>query len=308
MTQDRPFLGVMLMLGFCLLAPLGDSMAKVLGGTVALGVLILVRFAIQALILVPIVVASGGGFGLPKGILAWTIARSILHIIGIGLMFSALRYLPLADALAIAFVMPFIMLLLGHFAMGEQVGLHRMVACAVGFAGTLLVIQPNFVEVGYPALLPLGVAVIFALFMMVTRKVALALDPIKLQAISGIQATAILIPILILAPHLTEGTAEEFTGRTWMLLLSLGVIGTVAHLFMTWSLRFAPASTLAPMQYLEIPFGTAIGWLIFKDLPNGLAAIGICITVGAGLYIILRERRLSRQSVDAPWALPAPCW
>lgn len=303
MTQDRPFLGVMLMLGFCLLAPLGDSMAKVLGGTVALGVLILVRFAIQALILVPIVVASGGGFGLPKGILAWTIARSILHIIGIGLMFSALRYLPLADALAIAFVMPFIMLLLGHFAMGEQVGLHRMVACAVGFAGTLLVIQPNFVEVGYPALLPLGVAVIFALFMMVTRKVALALDPIKLQAISGIQATAILIPILILAPHLTEGTAEEFTGRTWMLLLSLGVIGTVAHLFMTWSLRFAPASTLAPMQYLEIPFGTAIGWLIFKDLPNGLAAIGICITVGAGLYIILRERRLSRQSVDASAAV-----
>ncbi len=55
MTDDRPFLGVMLMLAFCVLAPLGDSMAKLLGGTIALGVLVLVRFAIQAVILVPMV-------------------------------------------------------------------------------------------------------------------------------------------------------------------------------------------------------------------------------------------------------------
>ncbi|MEL6838538.1 MAG: DMT family transporter [Pseudomonadota bacterium] len=300
MTQDRPFLGVMLMLAFCVLAPLGDSMAKLLGGTVALGVLVLVRFAVQAMILVPIVAVNGQGFRLPDGILGWTLTRTILHILGIGLMFSALRYLPLADALAIAFVMPFIMLLLGHFAMDEHIGLHRMVACAIGFVGTLLVIQPNFVEVGYPALLPLGVAVIFALFMMVTRKIARALDPIKLQAISGLQATLILIPLLILLPDLVGGIATDMSPQTWWLLGALGVIGTLAHLFMTWSLRFAPASTLAPMQYLEIPFGTAIGWLIFADLPNGLAAIGICITVGAGLYIILRERRLSRQSADAP--------
>jgi drug/metabolite transporter (DMT)-like permease len=72
------------------------------------------------------------------------------------------------------------------------------------------------------------------------------------------------------------------------------LLGTVAHLFMTWSLRFAPSATLAPMQYLEIPIATIIGWLIFKDLPNGLAALGICVTVAAGLYIILRERAIAR--------------
>lgn len=300
MNEDQPFLGVMLMLAFCVLAPLGDSIAKLLGGVVALSILILVRFGVQAAILMPIVAISGKGFRLPPGVLWWTLLRTVLHILGIGLMFSALRYLPLADALAIAFVMPFIMLLLGHFAMGEHVGLHRMVACAIGFLGTLLVIQPNFVEVGAPALLPLGVAVIFALFMMVTRKIARLLDPIKLQAISGVQACALLLVILLFfAPK--SGTALfDFDPQTWAMLLALGVIGTLAHLFMTWSLRFAPASTLAPMQYLEIPFGTAIGWLVFADLPNGLAAIGICITVAAGLYIILRERRLSKQSVETP--------
>lgn len=303
MTGDRPFLGVMLMLAFCVLAPLGDSMAKLLGGTVALGVLVFARFAVQAAILVPLVIWGGQGFALPKGVVLWTLARTTLHILGIGLMFSALRYLPLADALAIAFVMPLLMLLLGHFVMGEHVGFHRMVACAVGFVGTLLVIQPNFAEVGYPALLPLGVAVVFALFMMVTRKIARTLDPIKLQAISGMQACAILLPILLLIP-VTQGAAGfSVPPDSWGLLAGLGVIGTLAHLFMTWSLRFAPASTLAPMQYLEIPFGTAIGWLVFSDLPNGLAAVGICITVGAGLYVIMRERRLSKQLADAPVAV-----
>ncbi len=298
MNTDRPFLGVMLMLAFCVLAPLGDSIAKLLGGSVALGLLLIVRFGIQAAILVPIVALSGAGFRLPPGILGWTLLRTLLHIAGIGLMFSALRYLPLADALAIAFVMPFIMLILGHFVMGEEVGIHRMIACAVGFAGTLLVIQPNFVEVGAPALLPLGVAVIFALFMLVTRKIARALDPIKLQAISGMQATVLLIVVVMLRPDLAGAAPFALTASSLWLLAALGVLGTLAHLFMTWSLRFAPASTLAPMQYLEIPFGTAIGWLVFADLPNGLAAIGICITVGAGLYIILRERRLAKQSQD----------
>lgn len=303
MTGDRPFLGVMLMLAFCVLAPLGDSLAKLLGGTVALGFLVFVRFGIQAAILLPLVGFSGEGFRLPQGVLGWTVLRTVLHILGIGLMFSALRYLPLADALAIAFVMPFIMLLLGFFVMGEEVGLHRMVACAVGFFGTLLVIQPNFVEVGYPALLPLGVAVVFALFMMVTRKVARTMDPIKLQAISGVQASVILGFAFLAYPAGFGSEPMNFTLQDWGMLAALGVIGTMAHLVMTWSLRFAPASTLAPMQYLEIPIGTAIGWLIFSDLPNGLAAIGICITVGAGLYIILRERRLAKLSANAPAAV-----
>jgi drug/metabolite transporter (DMT)-like permease len=154
--------------------------------------------------------------------------------------------------------------------------------------------------VGWPALLPLGVAVVFALFMLVTRQIAKSIDAVHLQAVSGLQALVILIPLLLLFPN-TPGF--DFTwpeGSTVWLLLVLGVLGTIAHLMMTGSLRFAPASTLAPMQYLEIPFGTAIGWLIFKDLPNGLAAIGICITVSAGLYIIIREQRLARlQAVTA---------
>lgn len=294
MQIDRPFLGIILMLGFCILAPLGDSIGKLLGGVIGLGVLVFVRFSIQGLLLAPILIWRGDGFGLPAGTLPLILLRTILHICGIALMFLGLRYLPLADTLAIAFVMPFIMLLLGHLVLGEEVGVHRMTACAIGFVGTLLVIQPNFATVGAPALYPLGVAVVFALFMLVTRQVAKKLDPIKLQAVSGLQATALLLPLLILFADHPEFALIRPDAPTVLLLIALGLLGTVAHLMMTWSLRFAPAATLAPMQYLEIPVGTVLGYLIFTDLPNGLAALGICITIGAGLYIILREQRLSR--------------
>ncbi len=292
---DRPFIGILFMLGFCVLAPLGDALAKVLGGRLDLGMLVLTRFAAQAAILLPIALLSGATLLVRGRVLALVTTRTLMHIAGISTMFTSLRYLPLADALAIAFVMPFVMLLLGKFVLGEEVGPHRLWASVVGFAGTLLVIQPNFAEVGAPALLPVGVAVIFALFMLVTRQIAKEVAPVALQAVSGLQASAILLPVLIFLPDLPGSGFAAFDLTTGWLLIALGSVGTAAHLLMTWSLRFAPASTLAPMQYLEIPFGTVIGWLIFRDLPNGLAALGILVTIGAGLYIILRERRLAQR-------------
>ena len=100
--------------------------------------------------------------------------------------------------------------------------------------------------------------------------------------------------ILLASPDLPDLRLVRPTGSQTALLVTLGIIGTLAHLLMTWSLKFAPASTLAPMQYLEIPFATLIGWLFFGDLPNGLAAAGIAVTIGTGLYIIHRERIVQR--------------
>lgn len=304
MTQDRPVFGIVLMLGFCALAPLGDAVAKLLGETVPLGMLVFVRFAIQAMLLVPLVAWTGRPWRMQGRIFRLAVIRTLLHIVGIAAMFSALQYLPLADAVAIAFVMPFIMLLLGKLVLKEEVGKRRLIACLVGFGGTLLVIQPSFAEVGYAALLPLVVAVVFALFMLVTRQIAKATDPIALQAVSGVIASVILLPALLVG---TPAGIWELSliapnlGDVW-LLLAIGLLGTVAHLFMTWSLRYAPSATLAPMQYLEIPVATVFGWLIFHDLPDGVAALGICITIAAGLYVILRERASAR---TAPTEAPA---
>lgn len=302
MAQDRPLLGITLMLAFCILAPLGDAVAKILSTAVPIGQTLLVRFAVQALVLIPIIIITRRPWRMRRSILALVALRTGLHIIGIGAMFLALRYLPLADAVAIAFVMPFLMLLLGKFVLNEEVGLRRILACAVGFAGTLLVIQPSFAEVGAPALLPLVVAVVFALFMLVTRRIAKETDPISLQAVSGVMAVAVIAPLLALGADADWPEMHLITPdpKTVSLLLLIGLMGTAAHLLMTWSLRYAPSTTLAPMQYLEIPFATLIGWAIFSDLPDGPAALGIVIIMAAGLYIVIRERAMSRVAPQVP--------
>ena len=304
MTQDRPVFGITLMLGFCILAPLGDAMAKLLGETTPVGMLVFVRFAVQALALIPLVTLTGRNWRMRGRILRLTLIRTVLHIIGISAMFSALLFLPLADAVAIAFVMPFIMLILGKYVLGEEVGLRRLIACVIGFSGTLLVIQPSFAEVGFAALLPLVVALVFALFMLVTRQIAKEIDPIALQAVSGVMATALMLPVLLVGTLSGSWAVSLIAPHpdNYFLLVAIGLLGTFAHLLMTWSLRYAPSATLAPMQYLEIPVATLFGWLIFHNLPDGLAAIVIGITVAAGLYVILRERAIAR---SAPTETPA---
>ncbi|HHI69978.1 MAG TPA: DMT family transporter [Rhodobacteraceae bacterium] len=299
MHINRPLVGILFMVAFCVLAPFADSLAKLLGKSLPVIEIVTFRFAIQFLILLPFVVLSNRKLRLERRSLWLLLLRTILHIIGIGAMFLSLIYLPLAEAVAIAFVEPFLLLLLGWLLLKEHVGPHRLIACAIGFVGTLLVIQPSFANVGYAALLPLVVALAFAGFMIVTRQLTAATDPITLQAVSGGMALLILALLLAISSgyRIPALTLVRPTQAEFALLISLGILGTLAHLIMTWSLKFAPTATLAPVQYLEIPFATLIGWLIFGDFPNGLAATGIVITVAAGLYIVLRERRLAINSI-----------
>ena len=290
------------MLGFCVLAPMGDAVAKILGETVPLGQLLVIRFAVQAIILIPMVWATKLAWRMSGRVLQLAFLRTVLHIFGIGAMYTALQYLPLADAVAIAFVMPFIMLLLGKYVLDEEVGARRLIACSVGFVGTLLVVQPSFAEVGWPALLPLVVALNFSFFMLITRKIAKETNPIGLQAVSGVMAVCIIVPLLAITTSsgIDALTLMAPSAFEWTMLWAIGALGTMAHLLMTWSLRCAPSATLAPMQYLEIPIATIIGFWVFQDLPNGMAAVGIAITVTAGVYIILRERAISRDQALSP--------
>ncbi|MCR8725282.1 DMT family transporter [Frigidibacter sp. ROC022] len=295
-AAQRVPLGIALMLGFCMTIPFSDACAKLIGDRLPLGEMVLIRFVGQFVLLAPLALALGGSLAMPRRVLAIVVLRAVLQMTAMGLMFLSLRWLPLADAVAIAFVMPFMMLAFGWFFAGEEVGRHRLAACTVGFGGTLLVVQPNFVAVGAPALLPMAAALLFALFMFATRSIARHFDPVAMQAMTGGVALLWMLPVLALGQGLGWNELRLVMPErsdVWVLIL-MTLAGTLAHLLMTWSLRFAPASTLAPMQYLEIPCAALVGWLIFHDFPNNLALLGISITIAAGLYIVHRERRRAR--------------
>lgn len=295
MSSDRPVPGLCLMLAFCVLAPLGDAMAKLATLSLPIYAIVLARFGMQAVLLGP----TGLVHGLPRlPAHFWALlgVRTVLHLGGVWMMFVALSYLPLAEAIAIAYVMPFFALLLGWLCLGESVGPRRLAACVAGFAGTLLVVQPSFAALGWPALLPVGVAILFAAFMLATRVATRMLDPLRLQALSGILGTSILLGLGVVLPGLTAAhdALRSLDASAALLLLGVGVVGSLAHLALTWALRLAPSATLAPLQYLEIPFATLLGWAVFAQLPDPLAAVGIAVTLGAGLYVLRRERHLAR--------------
>lgn len=289
-TDARPALGIALILLFCALAPFGDALAKLVGPRVPLLELMLVRFAMP-LVLVPFVREGLRTIAASPHLTRLTLVRTLLHLCATGTFVGGLQYLELADAIAIAFAMPFVILLIGRFFGGERAGPRRILACLVGFAGTLLVVQPSFAEVGWPAALPLAAAVLFALFMLVTRQLAVAAGSVSLQAASAVLAFPLLLAIWIVAVALGWLRPALPAPADMALVLGFATIGVLAHLIMTVSLSFVSASTVAPIQYVEIPVATLIGWLMFGDWPDGTAAIGIAVIVAAGLAIIGLERR-----------------
>ncbi|SLN19351.1 Riboflavin transporter [Roseovarius litorisediminis] len=299
---NRTLWGILLMVGFAVLAPAMDACAKLIGDGVAVAQIAATRFVVQSALLLPLA-ASFGWLHRPRtGEIGLHLIRSVLLLVATAFFFTALQYMPMADAISVFFVEPFILTLLGGLLLGEQIGPRRYIACAVGFVGAMLIIQPSFEEVGAVALLPLVTAACFAFYMILTRRMATRMHPITLQAYTGIAALVIALPVLLAFDGSGVGPLDPVWPemREVKLLAALGLIATLSHVCISFALAFAPASLLAPLQYLEIVTATVLGFYIFSDLPDGLTFLGIALIVASGLFVFLRERHLQRRPVPQP--------
>ena len=305
-SSDRILVGVALMLGFCITAPLLDVAAKLASDTVPVGQITAARFIVQCALMAPFVWIMGLSLRVARGQWLALLARAALLFVATFCFIAAIRVMPLADALAIVFVAPFIVLLVGKFYLGEEVGPRRVGAAIVGFVGVLFVIQPSFAAFGGVALFPLGTAVGFAFYILVTRGLSRRVHPVTMQFYTGLIASLLCLPVLMLA----QGTGAELLdpvwpkGITWLWLFGVGFFATLSHMMMTYALSLAPSATLAPLQYMELPVATLLGYLVFGDFPNVLTLTGIAIIIGAGLYMIHRERVTARQLITERAAPP----
>lgn len=293
---DRILPGVAMMMGFCAVAPLIDVAAKMAAQSVTITQVTLLRMLVQAVLMLPVVWWLGQSLKLSPALHRLMAARALMMLGSTYTFVGAVAVMPIADALAIVFVEPFILLAFGAVLFGEQVGPRRIIASVVGFLGALLVIQPNFAAFGPVALLPLATAVFFAFYMLLTRRITREVPPEAMQAQTALYGTLFMLPVLALGHGLDWGalTVGPAAPVVWVQLVAVGLAATVSHLLITYALRYAPAATLAPLHYLEIVTAVAFGWLFFSDWPNPLSWAGIAVIAGAGLYIIARERRLAR--------------
>lgn len=289
-------IGIAAMVVFTILAPGIDVLAKIAAQDIPPAEVSLARFVAQFAALMPIVIWRGELARLTARKLALHAVRGVAVAISTIFFISAIRVMPVADAIAIFFVGPLFLTLLGGLVLGEQVGWRRYAACLVGFLGALMVIQPSFAELGPAALLPVGAAITFIVYVLPTRSMGASESLFAMQAFAGLFGLVFVAIVLWFGEGTGSVVFDPIWPDThgWAQLATIGALTTVSHLFLTTAFSKANASLLAPLQYLEIVTATVLGWLVFSDLPDSTRSLGIAIVVASGLYIIWRERVVAR--------------
>ena len=284
---------MLIMAAAMLVLPGIDALAKLLSATIAPGQVAWSRFAVQSLLMLAGILAF-------RRRLTWdrigvNAARGVTMSGATLCFFWGLKYLPLADAVAIFFVEPLILTLMSALFLGEKVGWRRLTAIAVGFGGALIVIRPSYEVFGWAAVLPLGAAMCFATYLLLTRYAAPGGDPVAMQFHSGVFGWLVMTAALGIGAVTDIAVLQAVwpTAREWLMLAGLGVIATAGHILVVIAFSRAPAGVLAPFQYLEILSATLLGLLIFGDFPDATRWLGVAIIIGSGLYVFHRERKLA---------------
>lgn len=207
-------------------------------------------------------------------------ATSIL-IAGLAFI-TALEFLQLADAYALSFLSPLLVTVFAIPILGERVGWRRWSAVAVGFVGVLIVVRPGL-GVTHPASgLVLIMASGFALYQVLTRRLAGGETPVSLlfyPTLVGTAVTSLLAPLVWRPVPMGD----------WLWLIGIGLFGAAGHGALIRGLRFAPASLLSPFIYSQMLWGLLYGWLVFGDLPDFWTLVGATVIIASGLYVLFRE-------------------
>lgn len=286
-----PSAGIVLMCASVLIAPLIDVFSKLAVATLPSGEVTAARFAFQILFVLPFVLRRGPLFSRSPRQTFLHFLRGFLVVTGMTVYTYALKTLPVADAIAIFFVEPAILTLMSGLILKEHIGRNKIVACASGFVGSLLVIQPSFSQFGWVSLLPVVTAFTVAIFLLITRMSAKSEEPWSMQFQSSVWGLVV-AGLLLVVGHFADLPVYQPVlpdTRSIVFVAGVGLCATIAGILSIYAYRASPASVLAPLQYLEIVTACIVSYWVFGDFPNLLKWLGIAIIIGSGLFIIWRE-------------------
>jgi len=264
-----------------------DATAKYLVRDHTLFVVVWARYIGQMIVVTPIAWHRvGHGFWRTQH-LGLQLTRSLCLVVATACFFGALRSLPLAEASAIIFLAPMFAIVLSKPVLGEKPTSARWTAAIVGFIGILILLRPGS-AVFHPATgLLILAAICNALYQLLTRRLPND-SPYTTLFYSALVGTAVLSTALPFAE--IPGTV---TLNDAMLIMILGVLAGVGHGMLIRAFLEAPASLVAPFAYLQMIWATAYGYLIFRQLPDGVSALGMVVIVASGVGLVLHERRMS---------------
>jgi len=208
--------------------------------------------------------------------------RGVLWIGATILFFTSIMHLGLAEATALIFVAPLFITAISAIFLGEHVGRRRWLAVLAGFVGVLIVIRPGTTTFQLVSLLPVATAFVYALLMISARWVD-ARESVWTLLFYLTGSSALLSSFIV--PFVWNPIRVE---DLW-LFASIAIFGTAGMTLMTQAFRLAPAAVVAPIDYTALLWATALGWLIWNEVPDTLTFLGAFVIISSGVFIILRE-------------------
>lgn len=295
---QKPALGAALMVGAMVVLPMMDSTVKLLMESLPFPQVVFLRYIAMTLIILPIILF------LYKKEEILRVERPVMQVVRGALMFAAtflffgaINAMPLADAVALAFVAPMLTTVLSALFLKEQVGIRRYAAVFIGFIGVLIIIRPGTETFSVPAMMALGCSLAMGFFNIVTRSIASSSPPLISLFYTGVTGS---IMGAFVAPFFWEPMVASHFG----LAAVIGTLGMFGHGLLIMSFRYGEASFVAPFIYFEMITATVLGYLVFGDFPDQWVWVGVSILVISGIYTNYRER--SHKLPVSPPKHPAP--
>ena len=284
-SAPNPLKAIGLILVAMAILPLIDVCAKFLGQQgVPVVELVWGRFFFGALFTLPFALRVEGANALLPSHPYLQTGRAALLILGTVFFFWALKFLPIADTLAIYFVQPILVTALSPLLLGEHVGMRRWASVAAGFVGVLIIIRPGFAEFNLGSLLALGSGTSSACYILLTRhmtgSVNAMITTFQTNLIGAVALTASL-------PFFWQGVSPN----QWLMLAALGFFAIIGHYCITRAYDLGEASLLSPLGYTEMINAVFCGWYFFGDFQDRYTFIGVSILIACAIYISVRERK-----------------
>lgn len=291
MPSHHPFIGIaLLILSTWALSSLDAGGKWLMQFGLPLVILTWVRYLVHVVLVLAFTFPTRGFIVFKSKRMSFQIFRGSLVLTATMTFFSALSYLPQAEATAINFLAPLLVLCLAPFFLKEPARLSRWIAAICGFIGVIIIVRPS------SGLHPIGVmfglmtATIFSLQFMVTRKLAED-DSMTTLLWTGLVGTALSSVLVFFSLEDLAHIVTTYDWLDWAVLASTGVFGTLGHWLQIKAYQNAPASLLAPFVYLQIVAATTFGWLIWKQFPDALSWVGILVVCGSGVVASIVEWR-----------------
>jgi drug/metabolite transporter (DMT)-like permease len=283
---QHPLRGVVLFLAAVFLFAALDATAKYMNAFFAVPLLVWARYLVHFVIML-VFMAPGMGREIIVTRRPWLMSFRALMLVGVTLLAQlALKTLPLAETTALVFITPLLVALLAGPLLGEQVRRSTWLITLVGFAGVLLIARPGGALFGTGVAYALGAALCYAIYQILTRKLAATEHPNRLLFYTALIGT---LSMSLTLPAYWDGQIP--TLPQGLLIVSLGLYGGIGHFMLIRAFREAPASTLSPLLYVQLIWATLLGWWVFDQLPDLLAIVGMLIIGASGLSLAIRSRR-----------------